>query len=185
MNSQSKEKTTNEENQTKIIQFKEPLSLKIGDYTIQKLIDSFRNKEDLKDIIIQVSENENILEIDDLFQTCLGIIFVNPIKVKYERAFFENKYCTIIDENVYSNIQINLTLEKYKMLYPNFYDTNNKLINYYESIYSLFWNVKNNELNFINSFKECKFIPNDINLMNKTTFNKTDLSKYLMNISYL
>ena len=178
MNSQSKEKTTNEENQTKIIQFKEPLSLKIGDYTIQKLIDSFRNKEDLKDIIIQVSENENILEIDDLFQTCLGIIFVNPIKVKYERAFFENKYCTIIDENVYSNIQINLTLEKYKMLYPNFYDINNKLINYYESIYSLFWNVKNNELNFINSFKECKFIPNDINLMNKTTFNKTDLSKY-------
>ena len=29
MNSQSNEKTTNEENQTKIIQFKDPLSLKI------------------------------------------------------------------------------------------------------------------------------------------------------------
>ena len=178
MNSQSETSTTNEQNEIKIIQLENPLSLKLGDYTIEQLIDSFRKKKDLNDIMIRVSEDGNILEINDLSLTCLGIVFINPIKVKYENAFFENKYCTIIDENVFSNIQINSTLEKYKLLYPSFYDIDNKLINYYESIYSLFWNVKNNEIHIVNSFKESQFKESEINLFNKSTFNKEDLSKY-------
>ena len=178
MNSQSERSTTNEQNEIKIIQLENPLSLKLGDYTIKQLIDSFRKKKDLNDIMIRVSEDGNILEINDLSLTCLGIVFINPIKVKYENAFFENKYCTIIDENVFSNIQINSTLEKYKLLYPSFYDIDNKLINYYESIYSLFWNVKNNEIHIVNSFKESQFKESEINLFNKSTFNKEDLSKY-------
>ena len=44
MNSQSETSTTNEQNEIKIIQLENPLSLKLGDYTIEQLIDSLRKK---------------------------------------------------------------------------------------------------------------------------------------------
>ena len=180
MISQTSQTTFSEstEKNTKIINFENPLLLKIKEFTIQKLIDSHKNNEELEDIIIRESEDKNILEINDFNQEFLGIVFKKPIKVKYERAIIDGIYYTLIDEKVYSNIQIKSSLDKYNILYPNIIGRNNSFVNYFDSLYTLFWDVSNNELNIINSFKECSFKENKVILMNKKEFKKEELSEY-------
>ena len=180
MNSQSETKTSSEiiEKKINIIKFENPLELKIKEFTIKNIIDSYEKGISLKDILIRVSPDKNILEINDLDLNFLGIIFKEPIKVVYEKAIIDGIYYTLIDEQVYSNKQISSSLEKYNVVSPIIIDNENRPTNYYESLYSLFWNIRKKEINIINSFKECKLKENKVILLNKINFNKVDLSKY-------
>lgn len=180
MNSQIEKITNQEKNEKniKIIQFEDPLSLKISDFSIQNLIDSFKKNEELNNILIRRSSDEDILEINDWDLKFLGLIFLTPIKVTFEKAIIGNEYFTVIDKKVYSNIQIEENLNKFNIIYPNIIDADNKLRNYFDSIDTLYWNIRNKEIKIINSFKECKFKENKIILLNKVSFTKEDLSKY-------
>ena len=162
----------------KIIQFEKPLLLKIKEYTIEKLINSYDKKEKLEDILIRGSNDKSILEVNDSNLKFLGIIFKVPITVRYEKVIIENKFYTLIDEQVYSNTQIESTLKQYNILFPNIIDIDSKPINYYESIYSLFWKIRIKEINIINSFKEYQLEENKIILLENSIFKKEDLSKF-------
>jgi len=167
------------ENKVKKVTFENPLLLKINNFTIQTIIESYEKRENLGNILIKESQDKNILEIDNLNLKFIGIIFREPIKVKYTRAIVENVYCTIIDEKVYSDKQIDNCLKKYNMIYPKFINNENEeMLDYYKSKYLLFWNIRNNEINIINSYKECKLEESKIILLNKNNFSKDDLSSY-------
>ena len=71
MNSNSATKTSTEaiELNIKIIEFENPLSLKIKEFTIKQIIDSYEKEEKLEDILIRESTNKNILEICKFFRS--------------------------------------------------------------------------------------------------------------------
>jgi hypothetical protein len=93
----------NEKNQI-TIEFFNSLSIKLKDFSIENLIDLINSKSDIDGILYNLNGKKVLLS--DFFGKFLGIIFIEPIKIKYKNILYNNKYVTLIDEKVYSSLQI-------------------------------------------------------------------------------
>ena len=108
--------TLNDENSVNITD--DEIIYKISKYSIKDIIECYNSKKMLDEINMIPSDNKKILNVIDESGFFLALVFVQPIKVEYKKIFLDNKFTKLIDEKVYSSIQIDRTINTYNIKNP-------------------------------------------------------------------
>ena len=169
----TKQKDKGKEN---IINFLSPLMFKINGQTIENII----NKKDELNSLFTEGNTAKIqygkIIINDIYGKLINIIFDPSIKVIYKKVGAENE--ELIDEKVYSLIQIEYILDFYKIKKPYFMNDDNKNLDYFKSKRYLTKNNVYSELTIINYEKIYELKENKTLLGKDNIFQKLLLSKY-------
>ena len=166
--------TLNDENSVNITD--DEIIYKISKYSIKDIIECYNSKKMLDEINMIPSDNKKILNVIDESGFFLALVFVQPIKVEYKKIFLDNKFTKLIDEKVYSSIQIDRTINTYNIKNPIMILKERKK-NYHLNKYFLYQNLEEEQITIINSLIEFKYEENEERL-NRKEFKPTSLSKY-------
>ena len=166
--------TLNDENSVNITD--DEIIYKISKYSIKDIIECYNSKKMLDEINMIPSDNKKILNVIDESGFFLALVFVQPIKVEYKKIFLDNKFIKLIDEKVYSSIQIDRTINTYNIKNPIMILKEGKK-NYHLNKYFLYQNLEEEQITIINSLIEFKYEENEERL-NRKEFKPTSLSKY-------
>jgi len=145
--------------------------------TVQDVINSMKNKEEIKNLNVHYTFKNAI--IYDSLDTILAIVFRDPIKVKYHNILYKQNYLTLTQENAYSTLELDEILKKFGVTKANciYLIGGIKHQSDYFILKQLLSKVST-LLEIMNLDKIYKLKENYESLKNKTIFNKNSLSKY-------